>query len=75
MKLRKSRPAIAPSMGRMIVHSIPRRPAASPEQNAVAASVHSSAVTLTPFDAGEPHPKPVVSPLAGNQPDAVHLFA
>jgi len=49
MKLRKSRPVIAPSMGRMIVHSIPKRPAASPEQNAVAASVHSSAVTLTPF--------------------------
>jgi hypothetical protein len=48
MKLRKHRPSIAASIGRMIVQSIPKRPEASPEKNAVAASTHSSAVTPTP---------------------------
>jgi hypothetical protein len=33
----------------MIVLSIPKRPDASPERKAVAASTHSSAVTSTPF--------------------------
>jgi hypothetical protein len=45
MKFRKSRPSIAASIGRMIVLSIPKRPDASPERKAVAASTHSSAVT------------------------------
>ena len=49
MKLRKSRPSIAPSIGRMIVQSIPKRPAPSPEQKLIDASVHSSPVTATPF--------------------------
>ena len=49
MKFRKSRPSIALSIGRMIVLSIPKRPDASPEKKADAASVHSSAVTPTSF--------------------------
>src|SRR6187455_2231859 len=54
MKLRKSPPVIAASMGRMIVLSIPSRPAASPEKNADAASTHSSADTRTPFSLADP---------------------
>jgi hypothetical protein len=49
MKLRKSRPSIDASIGRMIALSIPKRPDASPERKTVAASTHSSAVTPTPF--------------------------
>ena len=45
MKFRKFRPSIAVSIGRMIVQSIPKRPAASPEQKQIAASVHASPVT------------------------------
>ena len=48
MKFRKSRPSIALSIGRMIVQSIPKRPAPSPEQKQIAASVHSSPVTTIP---------------------------
>ena len=44
MKLRKSRPSISVSIGRMIVHNIPRRPDASPEKKTVTASTHSSPV-------------------------------
>ena len=44
MKFRKSRPSISVSIGRMIVHSIPKRPDASPEKKTVAASTHSSPV-------------------------------
>jgi hypothetical protein len=54
MKFRKSRPAIAASMGRMIVLSIPKRPAASPEKKTDAASAHSSAVTRTSSTLGVP---------------------
>jgi hypothetical protein len=68
MKFRKSRPSIAASMGRMIVLSIPKRPDASPERKAVAASVHSSAVTQTPFGAGRPDPKPPVPCRSNVQP-------
>src|SRR4029453_14493594 len=49
MKLRKSRPSIAASIGRMIALSIPKRPDASPDRKRGAASTHSSAVTPTPF--------------------------
>src|SRR5262245_11690346 len=49
MKLRKSRPSIALSIGCMSVASIPRRPDASPEKNADAASTHSSAVMPIPL--------------------------
>ena len=49
MKFRKSRPSIAASIGRMIALSIPKRPDASPERKADAASAHSSAVTRTSF--------------------------
>ena len=52
MKLRKPRPSIAASIGRMIALSIPKRPDASPERNAVAASTHSSAVMPTPLPSG-----------------------
>ncbi len=48
MKFRKSRPFIALSIGRMIVQSIPKRPAASPEQKQIAASVHASPFTTFP---------------------------
>ena len=51
MKFRKSRPSIAWSIGRMIVHSIPKRPAAIPEKKTVAASVHSSLVMGIPLPA------------------------
>jgi hypothetical protein len=44
MKVRNSGPVIAACMGRMIVHSPPRKPAASPEKKLDAASAHSSAV-------------------------------
>src|SRR5919112_6082552 len=44
MKLRKSWPSISVSTGRMIVHSIPRRPDASPERKTVTASTHSATV-------------------------------
>ena len=47
MKFWKPLPSIAASIGRMIVLSIPKRPDASPEKKAVAASTHSSAVTPT----------------------------
>ncbi len=53
MRFRKSRPSIVCSIGRMIVHSIPKRPAASPEKETITASVHSSPVTNEPpFHAG-----------------------
>ena len=48
MKFRKSRPSIALSIGRMIVHSIPKRPDASPEKKTVAASAHCSPVMAEP---------------------------
>ena len=48
MKFRKSRPSIVASIGRMIVHSIPKRPDASPEKKTVTASTHSSAVDDPP---------------------------
>ena len=48
MKLRKSRPSFTWSIGRMIVHSIPKRPAASPEKKTVTASAHSSLVMGIP---------------------------
>src|SRR4249919_2564986 len=48
MKFRKSRPFIAACMGRMIAHSPPKKPAASPEKKLDAASAHSSAVIRTP---------------------------
>jgi len=48
MKLRKSRPSIAASIGCMIVVSIPRRPAASTEKKTDAASAHSSVVIPAP---------------------------
>jgi hypothetical protein len=48
MKVRKSGPVIAACMGRMIVHSPPRKPAASPEKKLDTASAHSSAVTMHP---------------------------
>ena len=44
MKFRNSRPVIAACMGRMIVHSPPKKPAASPEKKLDAASAHYSAV-------------------------------
>jgi len=55
MKFRKSRPSIAASMGRMIVLSIPKRPAASPVRKTDAASAHSSAVTANPPPRSESH--------------------
>src|SRR6478672_11685747 len=48
MKFRKVRPSIAACIGRMIVHSAPKKPAASPEKKTLAASAHSSPVTTTP---------------------------
>jgi hypothetical protein len=48
MKFRKSRPSIAACMGRRIVHSPPKKPAASPAKKTDAASAHSSAVTTNP---------------------------
>src|SRR5262245_10529938 len=56
MKLRKSRPSISASIGRMIVLSIPRRPDASPEKKAVAASTHSSAA-MRNLPVGRAHPR------------------
>src|SRR5688500_1530674 len=49
MKVRNSGPVIAACMGRRIVHSPPRKPAASPEKKLDAASAHSSAVTMNPL--------------------------
>ena len=43
--------SIAWSIGRMIVHSIPKRPAAIPEKKTVTASVHSSLVMGIPLPA------------------------
>ena len=48
MKLRKSGPSISVSIGRMMVHNIPRRPDASPEKKMVTASTNSSPVMAEP---------------------------
>ena len=65
MKFRKSRPSISASIGRMIVLSIPRRPDASPEKKAVAASTHSSAAMRNHLPVGRrilrPGPAPTPS--------------
>ena len=45
MKFRNSGPVIAACMGRRIVHSPPKKPAASPEKKTDAASAHFSADT------------------------------
>src|SRR4029453_6702495 len=46
MKVRKSGPVIPACMGRRIMHSPPKKPAASPEKKLDAASAHSSAVMV-----------------------------
>ena len=51
MKFRKPRPSIAACIGRMIVHSAPKKPAASPVKKTVTASAHSSPVTMNPLHA------------------------
>jgi hypothetical protein len=55
MKFRNSGPFIAACMGRRIVHSPPRKPAASPEKKLDAASAHSSAVMGTPLHTRSRH--------------------
>jgi len=52
MKFLKVRPSIAACMGRRIVQSPPKKPAASPEKKTDAASAHSSAVMPNPSTLG-----------------------
>ena len=52
MKVRNSWPFMAACMGRRIVHSPPRKPAASPAKKLDTASAHSSAAMGTPSTLG-----------------------
>jgi hypothetical protein len=64
MKVRKPRPSIAACIGRMIVHSAPKKPAASPVKKTVTASAHSSPVTMNPLHADrQPSYVPVRCPV------------